>query len=113
MVDDLRKSVEDLEPPTCEKCDVEMKWYHSQRLLAQPGGLRGLFRMDLAELVQVRGAGDAKSVRLKATFEQHSLGVEVSPPPMTRDPDRSTVAARAARYCGQNIPMKLTAIGSS
>jgi DNA repair protein RadC len=41
----------------------------SQRLLAQHGGLRGLFRMDLAELARVRGVGDAKSVRLKAALE--------------------------------------------
>jgi DNA repair protein RadC len=41
----------------------------SQRLLAQHGGLRGLFRMDLAELARVRGLGDAKAVRLKAALE--------------------------------------------
>src|SRR4051794_12095469 len=41
----------------------------AQRLLAQHGGLRGLFRMDLAELARLRGVGDAKSVRLKAALE--------------------------------------------
>jgi DNA repair protein RadC len=41
----------------------------AQRLLAQHGGLRGLFRMDLAELARVKGVGDAKSVRLKAALE--------------------------------------------
>jgi DNA repair protein RadC len=41
----------------------------SQRLLADHGGLRGLFRMDLAELARVRGLGDAKAVRLKAALE--------------------------------------------
>jgi DNA repair protein RadC len=41
----------------------------SQRLLAQHGGLRGLFRMDIAELARLRGLGDAKSVRLKAALE--------------------------------------------
>jgi DNA repair protein RadC len=41
----------------------------AQRLLAEHGGLRGLFRMDLAELARVRGVGDAKSVRLKAALE--------------------------------------------
>src|SRR5215212_5244584 len=41
----------------------------AQRLLAQHGGLRGLFRMDLAELARLRGLGDAKSVRLKAALE--------------------------------------------
>jgi DNA repair protein RadC len=41
----------------------------AQRLLAQHGGLRGLYRMDLTELARVRGVGDAKSVRLKAALE--------------------------------------------
>ena len=41
----------------------------SQRLLAQYGGLRGLFRLDLFELARVHGVGDAKSVRLKAALE--------------------------------------------
>src|SRR5215212_3971401 len=41
----------------------------SQRLLAHYGGLRGLFRMDIAELSRIRGLGDAKAVRLKAALE--------------------------------------------
>ena len=41
----------------------------SQRLLAHHGGLRGLFRMDIAELARLRGLGDAKSIRLKAALE--------------------------------------------
>ena len=41
----------------------------SQRLLAQHGGLRGLFQMDVAELARIRGLGDAKAVRLKAALE--------------------------------------------
>ena len=41
----------------------------SQRLLAHHGGLRGLFRLDVAELALVRGLGDAKSVRLKAALD--------------------------------------------
>ncbi len=41
----------------------------SQRLLAHHGGLRGLFRLDLAELARIRGLGDAKAVRLKAALE--------------------------------------------
>ena len=41
----------------------------SQRLLAEHGGLRGLFRMDVAELARIRGLGDAKAVRLKAALE--------------------------------------------
>ena len=40
-----------------------------QRLLAEYGGLRGLFRMDLVELARIRGVGDAKSVRLTAALE--------------------------------------------
>jgi hypothetical protein len=34
-----------------------------------PWGLRGLFRLDVAELARVRGLGDAKAVRVKATLE--------------------------------------------
>ena len=41
----------------------------SQRLLAHHGGLRGLVRLDIAELARLRGLGDAKAVRLKAALE--------------------------------------------
>ena len=40
-----------------------------QRLLAEHGGLRGLFRLDIAELSRIRGLGDAKAVRLNAALE--------------------------------------------
>jgi hypothetical protein len=30
MVDRLRKSLEELEPPVCDRCDLEMKWYRSE-----------------------------------------------------------------------------------
>ena len=41
----------------------------AQRLLAQHGELRGLFRLDVAELERIRGLGAAKAVRLQATLE--------------------------------------------
>jgi hypothetical protein len=41
----------------------------AQRLLAHHGGLRGLFRLDVAELARIRGLSDAKAVRLKAAPE--------------------------------------------
>src|SRR5215213_5496826 len=41
----------------------------SQRLLAHHGGLRGLLRLDVAELAHVRGLGDAKAVRVNAALE--------------------------------------------
>lgn len=41
----------------------------SQRLVVEHGGLRGLMRLDVAELARVRGIGDAKAVRLKAALE--------------------------------------------
>lgn len=41
----------------------------SQRLLAEHGGLRGLFQMDVPELARIRGLGDAKTVRLEAALE--------------------------------------------
>ena len=41
----------------------------SQRLLAHHGGLRGIFRLDVAELARIRGLGDAKAVRVKAALE--------------------------------------------
>jgi DNA repair protein RadC len=40
----------------------------SQRLLAQHGGLRGLFHLNIAELARIRGLGD-KVARLKAALE--------------------------------------------
>jgi DNA repair protein RadC len=51
----------------------------SQRLLALHGGLRGLFRLDVAELARVRGLGDAKSVRLKAALELRRRLAALSP----------------------------------
>ena len=41
----------------------------SQRLPAHHGGLRGIFRLDVAELARIRGLGDAKAVRVKAALE--------------------------------------------
>jgi DNA repair protein RadC len=56
----------------------------SQRLLAQHGGLRGLFSMDITELARLRGLGDAKSVRLIAALE---LGRRLAAlPPEDRPP---------------------------
>jgi hypothetical protein len=72
MVDDLRKSVEDLEPPTCEKCHVEMKWYHSQRLLAQPNLISHYFQCPSCKRVkelrtETKGGGsEQKPAKLSA-----------------------------------------------
>src|SRR5215212_7969766 len=56
----------------------------SQRLLADYGGLRGLLRLDVAELVRVKGLGDAKAVRLQAALE---LGRRLAAlPPEDRPP---------------------------
>lgn len=30
MVDRLRRSLEELEPPVCAQCELEMKWYRSE-----------------------------------------------------------------------------------
>lgn len=61
----------------------------SQRLLAQYGGLRGLFRMEISELAAVRGLGDAKSVRLKAALELGRRLAVLSPEerPVVTSPD--------------------------
>jgi hypothetical protein len=72
MVDDLRKSVEDLEPSTCEKCHVEMKWYHSQRLLAQPKFISHYFPLSSCKRVKElrtetkNGGREQKPPRLSA-----------------------------------------------
>jgi len=71
MVDDLRKSVEDLEPPTCEKCHVEMTWYHSQRLLAQPSFISHYFQCPSCKRVkelktEMKRGGEQKPPRLSA-----------------------------------------------
>jgi len=56
----------------------------SQRLLAEHGGLRGLLRLEVAELVRVKGLGDAKAVGLKAALE---LGRRLAAlPPEDRPP---------------------------
>jgi len=61
----------------------------SQRLLAQHGGLRGLFQMDVAELARIRGLGDAKAVRLKAALELGRRLAALSPDerPMVGSPE--------------------------
>jgi DNA repair protein RadC len=55
----------------------------AQRLVAEHGGLRGLLRMETAELARIRGIGDAKAVRLKAALEigrrLSALGAEARP----------------------------------
>jgi DNA repair protein RadC len=56
----------------------------SQRLLAHHGRLRGIFRLDVAELARIRGLGDAKAVRVKAALELGrrlaALSPEARPP---------------------------------
>jgi DNA repair protein RadC len=61
----------------------------AQRLLAEHGGLRGLFRMDIAELARLRGLGDAKAVRLKAALELGRRLAALSPEerPQVGSPD--------------------------
>src|SRR5688572_4220939 len=41
----------------------------AQRLLTHHGGLAGLMRMDLVELAKVRGVGESKAAKVKASFE--------------------------------------------
>lgn len=41
----------------------------AQRLLAGHGGLPGLLRMDVVELARVRGVGEAKAAKVKASLE--------------------------------------------
>lgn len=61
----------------------------AQRLLAQHGGLRGLFQMDVVELARIRGLGDAKAVRLKAALELGRRLAALSPDerPMVGSPE--------------------------
>jgi len=68
----------------------------SQRLLAHHGGLRGLFRMDIAELARLRGLGDAKSIRLKAALELGRRLTALSPeerPPVGSPEDVANLLA--------------------
>lgn len=41
----------------------------AQRLVSQPGGLRGLYRLSLEELAGMRGVGESKACRIKAALE--------------------------------------------
>jgi DNA repair protein RadC len=61
----------------------------SQRLLAEHGGLRGLFRLEVSELAGIRGLGDAKAVRLKAALELGRRLAALSPEdrPQVTSPD--------------------------
>jgi DNA repair protein RadC len=72
----------------------------AQRLLAQHGGLRGLQKLDLAELTRERGVGDAKAVRLKAALELGrrlaALGGDDRPQILTPDDVFNLVAIEMA-----------------
>ncbi|MCA9877074.1 MAG: DNA repair protein RadC [Thermomicrobiales bacterium] len=61
----------------------------AQRLLAEHGGLRGLFQMEVNELARIRGLGDAKAVRLKAALELGRRLAALSPDerPQVTSPD--------------------------
>lgn len=61
----------------------------SQRLLAQHGGLRGLYRLEISELAKIRGLGDAKAVHLKAALELGRRLAALSPEdrPQVTSPD--------------------------
>ena len=61
----------------------------SRRILVEHGGLRGLFRLDVAELARIRGLGDAKAVRLKAALELGRRLAALSPEdrPQVGSPD--------------------------
>jgi DNA repair protein RadC len=60
----------------------------AQRLLVHLGGLRGLFRLDVAELARIRSLGDAKAVRLKAALELgRRLASFSDDPPRAGTPD--------------------------
>ena len=61
----------------------------AQRLLAEHGGLRGLMRLDVAELARIRGVGDAKAVKLKAALELGRRLAALSPDerPQVASPD--------------------------
>jgi hypothetical protein len=80
----------------------------SQRLLAHHGGLRGLFRLDVAELARVRGLGDAKAVRVKAALELGRRLAALSPeerPPVGSPEDVANLlgiemAALSRSSCG-------------
>jgi DNA repair protein RadC len=41
----------------------------AQRLLAQTGGLRGVYQLTVTELAAMRGIGDAKAVKVQAALE--------------------------------------------
>jgi DNA repair protein RadC len=47
----------------------------AQRLLRDHGGLTGLMRMDVVELANIRGLGEAKAAKLKAALE---IGVRLA-----------------------------------
>ncbi len=61
----------------------------AQRLLADHGGLRGLMKLEVAELERIRGLGEAKAVKLKAALELGRRLAALSPEqrPQISSPD--------------------------
>ena len=39
MVDRLKRSLENLEPPDCPQCHVEMKWFESKLIKPEPAAV--------------------------------------------------------------------------
>jgi DNA repair protein RadC len=79
----------------------------SQWLLAHHGGLRGLFRLDVAELARIRELGDAKAVRVKAALELGRRLAALLPQPLVRfqcadvAPASGGSVASCARSCSR------------
>lgn len=81
MVDRLKKSLEELEPPVCEKCDVEMKWYRSEIQIRAPNMVDHHFFCSNCGGTRTRAtelrtkSSDDKPDRLSLPFSQ-GLGAE-------------------------------------
>jgi hypothetical protein len=86
MVDQLRQSLEDLEPPTCDACKLEMKWYHSHRLQAAPDLISHHFacpncgRIKEVKTKMQTQPGNGKPTKLSAPLRLPVRPPSVAPP---------------------------------
>jgi hypothetical protein len=76
MVESLRRSLEQLEPPTCPNCHIDMQWYRSFLISKQPTVINHFFACPNCHGISQKTSTDTE--RHKIPPEKLSLPFERS-----------------------------------